>query len=133
MVDIENELLEIISGKLSQVYPNVLVLGTTNLNPSEFPCVYIEEADNYSLRSSRDSRSTDNHDVIVYEVNVFSNRSVNKKGECKAILSVIDDIFNSFGFTRMNKNPFSFDDSTKYRLFARYTAVVSRDKIIYRR
>ena len=133
MIEVENELLTIISDKLQEVFPNLIVLGITNLNPSEFPCVYIEEADNYVLRNTSDSANNENHSVLVYEVNIFSNRAVNKKGECKKILAAVDKIMNNLEFTRTSKQPYSFDDTTKYRIFARYTAIISSDKQIYRR
>jgi len=53
--------------------------------------------------------------------------------EAKAILAAVDEVLNGLGFTRLTKTPINLDDATKYRVFARYRAVVSTDKTIYRR
>ena len=75
-----------------------------------------------------------NHARLMYEVNVYSNKQIGKKSECKAIFKVIDDEFATMGFTRILKEPISnLEDATIYRLAGRYTAVVSKNKEIYRR
>ena len=49
-------------------------------------------------------------------------------------MSVIDSEFARLGFMRIMYNPIPNElDATIYRLVARYRAVVSKDKVIYRR
>jgi hypothetical protein len=70
----------------------------------------------------------------MYEVNVYSNKKSGKKSECKKIISIIDEEMSALGFTRIMLQPIpNMDDATKYRMTARYRAVVSKDKVIYRR
>lgn len=134
MVDIETEIFTNVATKLRNKYgARFTVYGETVLTPSEFPCACIEESDNYAYARSGDSGSNENHAELVYEVNVYSNKRNGKKTECKEILAVIDEYFTGVGFTRTTKNPISLDDATKYRLFARYSAVASKDGTIYRR
>lgn len=133
MIEIENEIFDTISKKIIEIFPNINMFSETLLNPSEFPCVCLEEIDNYSLNTSRDSHSNENHAVVVYDINVYSNKRSGKKTECKKIIAEIDKFFADLGFTRTTKQNFSFDNATKYRILARYSAVVSADKIIYRR
>ena len=133
MIDIENEVFTAVATALRTAHTGITVEGVTTYSPSKFPFVCIEEADNYSLTETRDTASNDNHAVVVYEVNVYSNKAGGKKGEAKAILATVDGVMNDLGFTRLARTPINMDDATKYRLFARYSAAVSTDKTIYRR
>lgn len=134
MIDIENELFtkaaEILRSRFGSKFT---VYGATVLAPSEFPCVCIEESDNFPLTRTQDSGSNENHVELVYDVNVYSNKQSGKKSECKEILTVIDEFFLGMGFTRTTKQPIPLDDATQFRLFARYEAIVSKDSTIYRR
>lgn len=133
MIDIENAVFTEVAAALRANFPDITVESVTAYSPSKFPCVYLEETDNYSLLSSRDSGSNENHALIVYELNVYSNKANGRKAQAKAILAAADEVLNGLGFTRLTKTPFHMDDATKYRLFARYRAAVSADRIIYRR
>ncbi len=133
MVDIENEVFTAIATALRAAYSGITVEGITTYSPSKFPCVCIEETDNYSLTDTRDTTSNDNHAVVVYEVNVYSNKTSGRKSEAKAILATVDGVMNDFGFTRIARTPINMDEATKYRLFARYRAAVSNNKTIFRR
>lgn len=133
MIDIENEVFTSISKAVLTEFPNAKMSPETILSPSVFPCVCAEEADNYAVTSTQDSGSNENHVNVMYEINIYSNKVGGKKAECKAILKIIDDVFFDFGFTRTGMNPIPINDPTKYRLFARYKAVVSQNKTIYRR
>ena len=133
MIDIENELFTRIATELRSRFDNISVYGEDVRTPSSFPCVSIVEADNYTVRNTQDSGSNENHANLMYEVNVYSNKTSGKKSECKEILSVIDDMLLGIGFTRTMKNPVTMDDATIYRMISRYTATVSKNQTIYRR
>lgn len=133
MIDIENAVFTEVATALRANFPGITVESVTTYSPSKFPCVCIEETDNYSLLSTRDTASNENHATVVYEVNVYSNKAKGKKTEAKAILAAVDSVLNGLGFTRTTKTSINLDDATKYRVFARYRAVVSTNKTIYRR
>lgn len=133
MIDIENEVFTKIASELRSQFTGINVYGDDVRSPSQFPCVSIVEADNYTVKSTQDSGSNENHANLMYEVNVYSNKTSGKKTECKEILSVIDDILLGLGFTRTMKNPVSMDDATIYRMVTRYMAIVSTNQTIYRR
>ena len=133
MIDIENAVFTEVATALRARFPGITVESVTTYSPSKFPCVCIEETDNYSFLSTRDTASNENHATVVYEVNVYSNKANGKKMEAKAILAAVDEVLNGLGFTRLTKTPINLDDATKYRVFARYRAVVSANKTIYRR
>lgn len=133
MIDIESGIFTAISKAVLAKFPKAKMSPETILSPSVFPCVCAEEADNYAVTSTQDSGSNENHANVMYEVNIYSNKVGGKKAECKTILKIIDGVFSDFGFTRTGMNPIPMNDPTKYRLFARYKAVVSKNKTIYRR
>lgn len=133
MIDIENAVFTVVSAALHERFPKITVDSVTTYSPSKFPFVCIEETDSFSYLPSRDTASNENHSTVVYEVNAYSNKTSGKKQECKAIMAVVDDVMIGLGFTRNTKTPINLDEATKYRLFARYSAVVSKDQTIYRR
>lgn len=133
MIDVENEIFTKVATELRTRFPKVNVYGEDVRSPSSFPCVSIVEADNYTVKRTQDSGSNENHANLLYEVNVYSNKTSGKKTECKEIIAVIDNILLGLGFTRTMKNPVSMDDATIYRMVTRYTAIVSTNQTIYRR
>lgn len=133
MIDIENSVFTAVKTALTEQFPNITVESVTTYSPSKFPFVCIEEADNYSYLSTRDTGSNENHATVVFEVNAYSNKATKKKSECKAIVAAVDEVMIGLGFTRNTKTPINLDEATKYRIFARYTAVVSKTNTIYRR
>lgn len=133
MIDIENEVFTKIATELRSLFTGINVYGEDVRSPSSFPCVSIVEADNYTLRRTQDSGSNENHANVMYEVNVYSNKTSGKKTECKEIFAAIDEIMLGLGFTRSNKNPVTMDEATIYRIVGRYVAIVSTNQTIYRR
>ncbi len=134
MIDIENEVYNTIAEALREKFDPISVYGEYVKSPATFPAVMIEEKSNSALVRTQDSGSLENHASLMYEVNVYSNKQVGKKSECKAIFALIDTEFQKLGFTRTTKEPIpNLDDATIYRMVGRYTAVVAVGGIIYRR
>jgi len=136
VIDIENELFTKLETRLrSEYYPQeISVYGEYVRVPALFPSVIITESDNYVLERTQTGTEVENHAIVVYEINVYSNKEIGKKSECKKIFKIIDEEIGELGFTRIMLNPVpNFEDSTIYRMTGRYRAVVSLDKIIYRR
>lgn len=133
MIDIEPEVFDDVSKAVRNEYPNVYMTGEYVRVPPSFPCVSLIEADNQIYRNTRDSGHIENHVQVIYEVNVYSNKTKWKKTECKAIISLIDSRMESLGFTRTILTPVPNEQDGIYRMVGRYRAIVSRDKTIYRR
>lgn len=134
MIDIESEIFNTISTKLRKKYSNIFITGEYVKSPPSFPSVSIIEAENLAYRDTRSTYSNENHAQVVYEVNVYSNKTTGKKSEAREIINVIDSSFQELGFTRTTLTPIpNEEDATIYRIVARYRALVSRDKTIYRR
>ena len=134
MINIESELFNLVSTKVRAVYPDVFMTGEYVKSPPSFPAVSMIEQDNASYTNTQTSTEYENHASLMYEIDIYSNKTKGKKSECKAIATLIDEEMAFYGFTRMMLQPIpNMDDATIYRIKARYKAVVSKDKVIYRR
>lgn len=134
MIDVENEVFTSVATGVRAEYANAYVVGEYVKTPPQFPCVSIVEMENKSYQQTEDSGSVENHASVMYEVNVYSNKAVGKKAECRAIAALIDERMLALGFARTMLQPIpNLDDATIYRMVGRYSAVISKDKVIYRR
>lgn len=134
MINIEEELFNAVSTKSREEYPDLYMIGEYVKSPPSFPCVSLIEMDNSVYTKTQTSDGNENHGQLMYELNVYSNKKKGKKSECKEIISLIDSIMLGYGFTRTMLQPIpNLDDATIYRMVARYSAVVSKDKEIFRR
>lgn len=133
MIDYEPEVFTALATKLRAEVSGITVDSVPTYAPASFPHASVEEIDNQMYRASQDSASNENHVVVTYEVVAYSNRQGAKKRECKKIISVCDEVMDEYGFTRLGLSPVYIDEGSKCRMVARYTAVISKNGIIYRR
>lgn len=134
MIDIENEILTVHNTNLRAAFGDTFPLyGISSIVPATFPCAFVEQTQNAALRETRDTSTTEHDAEVTYEVRTFSNRAQGAKEEAKAVMRIIDDGFRGLNFTRTSCMPVPSGLNGVYCLFARYTAVVSQNKTIYRR
>ena len=134
MIDIENAVFNQVATRVREVFPDIFMVGEYVNSPSSFPAVSLIETDNSTRVETIDSGSNENHANVMYEVNVYSNKTVGKKSECKEIMALIDEEMLAMGFSRVTLTPVPNEyDSTIYRMVARYRAAVSSKHEIYRR
>lgn len=133
MIDIYNEIYTQLYTRLHVDFPDIYMANEYLFTTAQFPCVTVEETDNYTLADTQTNRLYENHGVLVYDINVYSNLKSGRKSECRKIIRCVDDEMQTMGFTRIFLNPIPNEqDATIYRMTARYRAVVSDDKTIYR-
>lgn len=134
MIDYEQDIITAVrEGLAAASMSEVVLFDQTILTPSEFPCVCIEEIDNYTYRKTIDSGGNEHHVRVAYEVNVYSNRTYDKRGECKSIFAAVSDVLTGLGFSRNSRHPAELNKSTAYRLVGRFMAVIDEDGNIARR
>jgi hypothetical protein len=134
MIDIEKDVFNIVAKAVRNVYPNIYISGEYVKSPPTFPAVSLVEMDNSAYTRTQTSDNVENHADLMYEMNVYSNKTSGKKSECKAIVTLIDDELAALGFSRTMLQPIpNMDDATIYRMTGRYRAVADKDKKIYRR
>lgn len=134
MINIENDVFNIISKVVRNQISQIYISGEYVKVPPSFPCVSLVEMDNVAYRNTQTSSDNENHVELLYELNVYSNKKSGKKAECKKIVDIIDNEMSRLGFSRIMLQPIpNMDDATIYRMTGRYRAIVSKDKIIFRR
>ena len=130
MTQIENEIYTELYNLLTTTYSGIFVTGEYTPVPKMFPCVFIEESDNYTISLNGSNKGEES--AVVFEINVFSNLQNGRKSECKKIIKTIDDFMTLRGFIRTMCSPTQNVDPTVYRMTARYEASVYNETI-YRR
>lgn len=132
MIDVESAVFSKVQTALLQVCPEVCVVGEYVRCPPGFPCVSIMEVSNTENTSTMDTSGEENHAVVLYEVNVYSNLESGRKSQCRELTDVCDKVFRSIGFVRtmMSALP-NMADASIYRMTARFRAIVDRDGRIY--
>ena len=134
MIDCENIIFDRVAKMVRAEHPSISMSGEYVKSPSSFPFASVLEMSNSVYESTQTSSEGENHATVMYEVNVYSNKTKGKKTECKKIIALIDTIMTEMGFTRIMLTPIpNMDDATIYRMTSRYRAVISKDNVIYRR
>ena len=134
MIDIENAVFNRVATRVREVFPDIFIAGEYVKSPPSFPAASLVEMDNATRIETIDSGSNENHANVMYEVNVYSNKTAGKKSECREIIALIDEEMLAMGFSRSTLTPVpNENDSTIYRMVGRYRATVSSDHRIFRR
>lgn len=134
MIDIESQVFNRVATRVCEQFPDIFMTGEYVNSPASFPAASLVEMDNSTLDYTVDSGSNENHATVMFEANVYSNKTTGKKSECKAIIALIDTEMTAMGFVRTTLTPVQNEyDSTIYRMVGRYRAVVSNDSKIFRR
>ena len=127
MIDIESKVIAAVKSALLTDYPDILVYSMMIPSPENFPCVCVEEIDNYIHENAMTTSNIENVAEVTYEVNVYSNSKTGKKSEAKAIFQIIDNTLSDMGFIREYTRPVTMDNGTVYRFTARYTTLATNN------
>ena len=131
MIDCENEVYTRIAKVLREKFPGIDIAGEYVNAPSSFPHVSITQSDNSVI--TEQTTGCAEMAQVMFEVNVYSNKTEGKKTECKSIMREIDKVLFSMNFKRLALTPVpNMEDATIYRLVARYR-VATDGKYFYRR
>lgn len=124
MIDIENLVVNKVFQAVNTAYPNAVCYSEYVEVPAGFPCVTLYEADNRSYRPSDDEQLSDHQVHVMYECNVYSDKTDGKKAEAKQIADIVDNAMQSMKFTRTMRSQIPNVDRTIYRVTMRFEAVV---------
>lgn len=100
MIDCENEVYTRIVRMLREEFPGINVAGEYTKTPSSFPHVSITQSDNSTIADKQDTSGKEAMSLVMFEINVYSNKSEGKKTECKSIAKAIDEKMFSMNFRR---------------------------------
>jgi len=133
MIDVQAELYTIGREAILTEHSNVTMSSTVTLKPSDFPFVSIVEEDNAVYKRTSDSARIENHAEVMIEVNVYTTGN-SKQQDARSIMATLDKKYGDIGLQRMMLSPVpNYNDTTIYRLIARYRGIISTKKEIYRR
>ena len=133
MIDIESAVFSQVAAAFDAAYPNGSRYGEQTTSPPRFPCLTLEQVDNYTYEGSLDAAHEEHDAWVVFEVNVYSNLTSGAKQQSKAIMGLVDQQLQGLNFVRLFCNPGKNADKKYFRMTARYRAVVSDNHILYRR
>lgn len=132
MNDCENEVFSRLASALRTEHPDVDIAGEYVPSPAAFPHVSIVMADNSIVPERQDSSESET-DVVLFEINVYSNKATGRKSECKAIAKTIDKTMFGMNFMRLSMTPVpNMENPNIYRIVSRYRGTTD-GKFFYRR
>lgn len=132
MIDIESDIFDYVAKQIRAAHTDAYVIGEYVETPAKFPAVTLVEADNRILTRMRTSDDIENGVSVMWEMNVYSNKTAGKKAEAKAIANTADAAFSEIGFTRTFREQVpNLNNATIYRIVCRYEAVIDKNFVIY--
>lgn len=133
MINIENQVFDGLTKALTVSMPTIKTSSVYTNTPSSYPFVSIEEIDNSVYERGMDSCKTENFANVSYEIVVFTKSQNTKKTEAVSIAQLVDAYMETIGFVRDMKYARQNDNETEYRIYLRYSGVISQSQVIYRR
>ena len=132
MIDVQAELYTIGRNAVLEQFPDAVLSSTETLKPVRFPYVSIIEEDNSVYKRTSDSRKIENHARLMIQVDCYTTGD-RKQQVARSIMGIIDETYGNIGLRREMLFPtINYNDTSIYRMTARYTCVVSDKKEIYR-
>lgn len=134
MIDHSNTVFSTVAKAVRNNHIGAKVIGEYVRNPSEFPCVTLDETQNVMVDWLEDSSNEERFAGVQYRLQVSSNKQSGKRAEARAIFATADAEMRHMGFRRVTytTTPEVYN-STIYTITATYEAVVSADGYVYKR
>ena len=122
MIDIEAKVYSPIADALTEEFPGIFVTSEPVATSAKFPAVSIVQQDNYMSTNKLDNSGRERFATLMFQVDVYSNKSSGRKTQCKQIMNVVDKMLFALNFTRITLTPLPMPDDGYYRYTARYRA-----------
>lgn len=123
MIEIESKVYSPIYVALRDAYSGIYVTSEPTAVPSKPLAVSIVQQDSYSTPRMQDNTLTEKFSTVMFQIDVYSNKTSGKKSQCKEVMNFIDTLMFQMNFMRLSLNPIPMEDSGYYRITARYRAV----------
>ena len=130
MIDIENQIINLITIELRKKYPKIEIINDYSNSPKKLPCVYVLEEDNENIENYSLNNRVEVSNKITYLIEVYTDGK-NKKQLGKEIFIEINNILNKVNFSRTLSNGIKNADKNIYRHVGRFTCVVDNKNILY--
>lgn len=134
MIDHSNTVFSTVAKAVRNNHIGAKVIGEYVRNPSEFPCVTLDETQNVMVDRLEDSSNEERFAGVQYRLQVSSNKQSGKRAEARAIFATADAEMRRMGFRRVSYTTTpEIYNSTIYTITATYEAIVSADGYVYKR
>lgn len=131
--DVENQIFTECEAAIRRVDPDVLCKGAEEYRPPSLPFASIVEDFCAVYSATADSACRENHTLLRYRVDVYTNDTAGKKARCKRIMAAVREYFGEIGFYRTLCQPIpNLSDPDVYRMTATFEAVMDKNKRLYR-
>lgn len=126
MIDIESKVVDSIFNAVTTEYPDADITTGFDEKTAKFPCVVVEEKNNFDYQKTATDDCSENHAKLIYEVSVYTNNVDDAKTVGKKILNIVDETLKSLKFRRVRKNQPLNIARTIFRQYGRWDVVVSQ-------
>lgn len=137
MIDIETQITNDLYGVITTAFPGTEIGTIADPTKISYPYVNIVVTDSAPTYRFVNSARVEKFRDITIEIEVYTNAVSGRKALAKSIMAVIDAEMRAMGATGAGMNPLDLtnpvDNSTVFRLFARYRATVDDNGILYSR
>lgn len=130
MIDAEAHVFDYVYPYAMEVLPANCFKSEYVPEPAAFPFATLIEISNITDTRHQTSADEEEYAVLTYELNAYA---LTKK-ECRTVADAIDTAMTRLNFTRVSMSFIpNLEDTTIYRINARYTGTADRNNVIYRR
>jgi hypothetical protein len=131
VIDFSNEIFNAVAEYLRSLFAGIRVVGEYVNSPTRFPCVTIDEIENYP--EHLDSARVNKYARVVYRVQVFSNLEGGKRTQARQIYAEVDEKMQELGlFAKTYTSTPAVYNAEVYSITATYEAVIDQNGVIYR-
>lgn len=127
MIEIESTIYNQLRNALVAEFDGLFVTSEPTATTPKFPAVSIVQQDSYMSFNKLDNSGRERFSTVMFQIDVYSNKSSGKKSQCKEIMNFIDSMLFDLNFVRLALTPIPMENEGYYRLSARYRAETDGD------
>ena len=128
MVDKENEVFTNVRAAVLTEYPDAKIDSSYQAVPAGFPHISFYARDVYTPQGALSSALQPAYVSMMFEANVYSNKTSGKKEEAKKIMRIIADAMAEMNMRMISNTPVAnLNDSSIYRMTARFEGNADSD------
>lgn len=133
MIDVEADVFDRVARAILEEFPDAYVSSQHVSAPPQFPAASLIETGNVEHQQCSDTYG-EAASALTYTLNVYSNSQANAKAECRRIAQIASEQMSAMNMTRLMCMPIdNAADPSIYRMTARFTGLVDRKHVMYRR
>lgn len=103
MIDKADEVFDRVMTYVISNHPELTELNFSSDDaeaPSTFPFISIVQADTRTYTDGQDDRLQENMAIVMFRIEIYSNKAIGKREECRTLSHDIDDYMHRMNFSR---------------------------------